>query len=580
MKGRRSATPPFVGYLDRTACTAFLASLGVTKPQHAVAITKALVKRARLAGAGADPNLEGTGEGLSLAATDVVPLYDETSSMSESAAQRANNLLPKDLRDNFPKKALEQLRSNVKVLRDYQKTQKLPENVATPLLVPMTTTVERRLDSKDGRTTKLLVRLQDGNLVETVLMRMDALMGAKGKLDDTVRASKEGGHRRVTVCVSSQVGCLMGCKFCATGTLGLTGSLTAGEILEQVAHAVAICRPVDGGVRNVVFMGQGEPLDNYRAVVEACRCLTDSNMFMLRPQSVCVSTVANLPMNIRRLADEVPKVSLAVSLHAPTQERRLNIVPSAKAAHIEKIMEAIKYHVSKSGRHPMVEYVLLKGVNDTREDARLLGELLTANDFPKAYKSRGAANDDGDEAAGSSPPPSPRGRDKGNGGGGGAGGVVNLIPYNPTSVADVYAAPDPQDVEAFADVLCNPPYMIRTTVRREMGQDIDGACGQLSLKVAGEKYQPGEKLYPDDEDTAVAMDASERMAVDAAAGCASPSAEVDMEDLAGKRPTTGSKATTTTAAAPTTTTSSSSTFFSRIKQWLGVWSGGVTKPKK
>ena len=343
----------------------------------------------------------------------------------------------------------------------------------------MTTTVapEDCLTSRDGSTTKMIVELQDGHRVEAVVMRHD-----KG---------------RVTLCVSSQVGCKMGCTFCATGTLGELGNLTCGEILEQLVHAQRLFAPgsaatkkpttlvgknvgdheaeaeaeaeaddevgattttgrgagvahapapthVSGtgkgvGVRNVVFMGMGEPLNNYDSVVAALGPMTDPQCFALAPSRCTVSTVGVIP-KMKRLVEEVPGVCLALSLHAPNQTLREKIVPTATAYKLPALMDALDYYLASGPRvKTMVEYCVLGGVNDTEACAVELAELMHGKDI-----------------------------------------IVNLIPYNPTDVPMGHVPPDPEAVKAMTRVLTGRG--VFTTVRHEMGQDIAGACGQLALK--------------------------------------------------------------------------------------------------
>jgi adenine C2-methylase RlmN of 23S rRNA A2503 and tRNA A37 len=238
--------------------------------------------------------------------------------------------------------------------------------------VRRTTTLVAARASPGGGATKLLLRLQDGLEVESVIMEYDT----------TADGGARGGLRR-TLCVSSQAGCAMGCTFCATGTMGELGSLFACEILEQADWAAAAVadaaraataltpatppppsrRPSAFAIRNVVFMGMGEPLNNYDAVVAAVRGLTDSRRFGLRRSAVTVSTVGVVP-RLRTLAADMPGVSLALSLHAPDQETRLRIVPSAKAYPLPRLMDAVARYQASSGRRVFVEYVLLAGVND------------------------------------------------------------------------------------------------------------------------------------------------------------------------------------------------------------------------
>ncbi len=238
-------------------------------------------------------------------------------------------------------------------------------NDPTNDFVTVTSTIESRPTSKDGTTTKLAVKLQDGHVVESVLMR---------------HVSEEGS--RVTLCVSSQVGCAMGCTFCATGTMGIRGNLCAGEILEQLVHAGNILVEEDSDshihtekgadvqseqsiivtangsakdksgqnlnlsfLRNIVFMGMGEPLNNYDNVITACRAMIDRRRWNLSHSRVTVSTVGVTP-KMRQLTKDLPEVNLALSLHAPNQAAREKIVPTAKMYPIQDMVDALDEHMT------------------------------------------------------------------------------------------------------------------------------------------------------------------------------------------------------------------------------------------
>ena len=241
--------------------------------------------------------------------------------------------------------------------------------------VTITSKVDLAVLSRDGSTTKLAVRLHDDHVVESVLMRY---------------MNKDGG--RASLCVSSQVGCAMGCTFCATGTMGIRGNLTSAEILEQVVHANRILAKETKEnnlvkderrkrlelVRNIVFMGMGEPLNNYNNVVEACRCLIDRKRWNFAHGKITVSTVGVTP-RIHDLTKDLPEVCLALSLHAPNQAMRSDIVPAARAYKIEGLIDALDNHMmaylkkrSSEGyteeerikestrRRAMIEYVMRK----------------------------------------------------------------------------------------------------------------------------------------------------------------------------------------------------------------------------
>lgn len=276
----------------------------------------------------------------------------------------------------------------------------------------LTSTLISQHSSENTTTVKLVIRLQDGHNIESVIIKH---------------------AQRATLCVSSQVGCQMGCTFCATGTMGLLANLYCGEIIEQLVIANAI-HPI----RNVVFMGMGEPLQNYPAVLAAVRMMVDSRLFGLSPTHVTVSTVGVIPY-IRKMTQDIPNVNLALSLHAPTQELREKIVPSAAQFKLDRLMESISDHQKETGKRILIEYILISEVNDRQEHATLLGNLLKDLDAH-----------------------------------------VNLIPYNPTPTNPEFKAPLTDDVRAFHRILFEN-FKIPTTTRTAMGQDVEGACGQLVL---------------------------------------------------------------------------------------------------
>ncbi|RHY35702.1 hypothetical protein DYB26_013625 [Aphanomyces astaci] len=270
---------------------------------------------------------------------------------------------------------------------------------AYPLLeakfAAFTTTVAEQHTSSDG-TVKLLITLQDGHNIEAVIM-------------------KHSG--RNTLCVSSQVGCQMGCTFCATGTMGIIADLCAGEILEQLAHAFRVAP-----IRNVVFMGMGEPLNNYDAVLAAIRAMTD--VFGLAPKYITLSTVGVIH-RIRQLKEDAPLVRLALSLHAPTQDLRVQIVPTAKAYPLDKLMLAIDDHLKdRDNRMVMMEYIMLKHVNVAIATAHDLGKLLAGKSVVRH---------------------------------------INLIPYNATDVDAEFQSPTRDEIVAFKDVL-RTDYNLKVTL--------------------------------------------------------------------------------------------------------------------
>lgn len=300
----------------------------------------------------------------------------------------------------------------------YDDTSGLPNGLAErvraelPLEWPAIT---RETHSSDGYTRKLLLTLSDGAQIETVLMRYDG---------------------RATVCVSTQAGCAMGCVFCATGQIGFRRHLTTGEIVAQVYLAAP--RTLHSAlrtVRNVVFMGMGEPLHNYAAVMKATEILSDRAGLGLSPRRLTVSTVGVAPA-IRQLAAERRPISLAVSLHAATQEGRLALLPpAARAWSLDEVMDACREYSAALDRHIFFEWTLIAGRNDRPDDAHALGRLLSTQR-----------------------------------------GHVNLIPLNPTRGYDGTPAAS-GDAKAFQSVLAG--YGIPSTIRQRRGIDIDSGCGQL-----------------------------------------------------------------------------------------------------
>ena len=294
--------------------------------------------------------------------------------------------------------------------------QELVETLLPPLL-----SEARALACDDGATRKTVWRLFDGALVESVLMRYPD---------------------RTTVCVSSQAGCGMACPFCATGQAGLTRNLSTAEIVDQVvaaARAAAAGELAGGPTRlsNVVFMGMGEPLANYAAVVAAVRRLVDAppEGLGLAQRHVTVSTVGLVPA-MRRLVDEQLQVTLAVSLHAPDDELRDTLVPVNTRWKVAEVLDAAWAYAERTGRRISIEYALIRDINDQPHRAQLLAELL-----------RGQL------------------------------AHVNLIPLNPTP-GSAWTASRPESERAFVRILREAG--ISTTVRDTRGREIDAACGQLA----------------------------------------------------------------------------------------------------
>ncbi|PSS02638.1 Ribosomal RNA large subunit methyltransferase [Actinidia chinensis var. chinensis] len=309
---------------------------------------------------------------------------------------------------------------------------------------PFTSTLHSVFDSSDGVTTKLLIKLQNGAFVEAVIMRYDTRLGKYG-------GQPRPGGPRSTLCISSQVGCKMGCKFCATGSMGFKNNLSSGEIVEQLVHASYLSQ-----IRNVVFMGMGEPLNNYTALVEAIHVMTGLP-FQLSPKRITVSTVGIIHA-IKKLQSDIPSVNLAVSLHAPLQNIRCQIMPAARAFPLERLMDTLREYQKNSQQKIFIEYIMLDGVNDEEQHAHQLGKLLETFEV-----------------------------------------VVNLIPFNPIGTLSHFRTSSEQKVSTFQKIL-RGTYNIRTTIRKQMGQDISGACGQLVVNLPDKRSTGSAGLLTDIED--------------------------------------------------------------------------------
>lgn len=282
-------------------------------------------------------------------------------------------------------------------------------------------------DPVDG-TTKLLLNLRDGEKIECVLMKHE----------------REGKVSRYTACVSSQVGCALGCGFCATGKFGFRRNLTAGEIVGQVWALQRYLGPREGGKRigNVVFMGMGEPLLNYEAVLKARRILMDPDGWGISHRRITLSTCGLVP-EIKRLAGEEPPVELAVSLHATTDEIRNKLVPINRRYPLKELLRACRYYVEKTNRRITFEYILIKGINDTMQDAERL-----------AGMARGIL------------------------------AYINLWPFNPIP-GSFWEPPPRKHVQDFA--LRLKERGVEVAIRESRGIRIAAACGQL-------RYYPAEEV--------------------------------------------------------------------------------------
>lgn len=284
---------------------------------------------------------------------------------------------------------------------------------------------ERQASPSDG-TLKILFELADGKKIESVLIPPE-------------RAKSP--ERRLTLCVSTQVGCPLDCAFCATGAMGFSRNLTSGEIVDQVLHAQKIS---PRRITNLVFMGMGEPMLNYDNVMTAVDLLNDDRSLNIGAKHITVST-AGYPERIRQLADEKRGIKLALSLHSVDNEKRAALMPITRKYSVSSLLDALEYYWKTLRRRPTIEYILFDGFNDTQEDIRKLVAL--SRRIPSK---------------------------------------VNIIPFHsiasvhPTGFAAGLRPSSPRRIQEFAQRLSDDH--VTVMVRRSAGQDIDAACGQLAVK--------------------------------------------------------------------------------------------------
>lgn len=276
----------------------------------------------------------------------------------------------------------------------------------------------RKIDSEDGETTKFLWELPDGKLVESVLIRSD---------------------ERRTVCISCQVGCPAKCAFCASGKEGLLRNLSVGEIVEQVLHIDRFLKESGERVCHLVFMGMGEPMENYDAVVQSIGIFNDPAAFGISQRRITVSTVGVVE-GIHKLSKEDLHVNLVLSLHAPNQNLRKKLIPYARKYPLEEILMAMDSYARETKRDITYEYTLLAGINDKEQHAEELASILSGKQC-----------------------------------------TVNLIPYNPVQGLHL-KRPEKEAIVRFREVL--EEHDIRTTWRYTKGKDIAAACGQLALQTS------------------------------------------------------------------------------------------------
>ncbi|KEH85849.1 23S rRNA (adenine(2503)-C(2))-methyltransferase RlmN [Clostridium novyi] len=283
--------------------------------------------------------------------------------------------------------------------------EKLKEN----FYIQIPNVVKKYVSNIDG-TEKFLFEYEDGNIIESVVMKY-----------------KHGN----SICVSTQIGCRMGCKFCASTVDGVVRNLTSGEIIAQVLKAQ---KEIGDRISNVVLMGSGEPLDNYDNVIKFLKLINDEDALNIGQRHITLSTCGIVP-KIKELADQKMQITLAISLHAPNNEIRKSMMPIANKYTLEELLDACRYYYRTTNRRITFEYALVKGVNDSRENAE---ELIKISKGMLCH--------------------------------------INLIPVNEIKENN-YERSKSKDIEEFKETLIK--HGIETTIRREMGSDINGACGQL-----------------------------------------------------------------------------------------------------
>ncbi|MDD5489462.1 MAG: 23S rRNA (adenine(2503)-C(2))-methyltransferase RlmN [Candidatus Moranbacteria bacterium] len=320
--------------------------------------------------------------------------------------------------DSEPSFRLKQIKKAVfhDLIENWNEATTLPKNLREKLEKEMPLEISAEVfPSKDGRTVKAGIRLEDGLLIEAVLMKHT--------------------EKRNTVCVSSQVGCPLGCQFCETGKMGFKRNLMAMEIVEQVLFFARSLKKTGEKVTNIVFMGMGEPFLNWENVKKAIEILNDDNCFGIGARKISIST-AGIIEGIEALAEEFPQINLAISLHAPDDKLRGELMPVNKKYPLVKVLRAVDEYIKKTNRKVMFEYVMMKDVNDSEEQAKKLSKLLKKPLY-----------------------------------------MVNLIAYNPTGR---FKASPSERIKKFKSILEKAG--IFATQRYRFGTDIEAACGQLAEK--------------------------------------------------------------------------------------------------
>lgn len=325
--------------------------------------------------------------------------------------------LEKVLQDK-PRYRLKQAKSAVfkDLIEDWQGAKTLPQELRKKLTEQCPLRIRAEVFDSQSGAAKAVLTLEDGLKIESVLLRHEA--------------------ERNTICVSSQAGCPLGCQFCLTGKMGFQRNLNHSEIIEQVLFFARLLKKEDKKVSNIVFMGMGEPFLNYDNVMKAVRILNDKGDFNLGSRHFSISTCGIIE-GIEKLANENLQVNLAISLHAVGDELRGKIMPINEKYPIRKILRAVNDYIKKTKRRVMFEYIMIKDINDSDEEAQKLAQLL--KDIPLSF--------------------------------------VNLISYNPTGI---FKPSLPERIKKFKEILGKAG--ISVTQRHRFGEDIKAACGQLAGK--------------------------------------------------------------------------------------------------
>ncbi|HOK35083.1 MAG TPA: 23S rRNA (adenine(2503)-C(2))-methyltransferase RlmN [Candidatus Pacearchaeota archaeon] len=329
-----------------------------------------------------------------------------------------NSQLIKKILKNEPSFRLKQIKEAVfcNLIEDWSEAKNLPLSLRKILNERYSLTIKTQtFISKNSNTIKALVTLKDGLKIETVLMRHK--------------------DKRNTVCVSSEVGCPLGCVFCATGKMGFKRNLESYEIVEQVLFFARYLKKSGRKVTNVVFMGMGEPFLNYKNVIKAIRILNDKEGLNIGARKISISTVG-ITEGIEKLAEENLQVNLAISLHAPENKLRSELMPINKRYPIQKVLKAVDNYILKTKRRVMFEYIMIKGINDSDKCAKNLAKLLKKPLY-----------------------------------------FLNLISYNPTGI---FQSSSSKRIKKFREILEKEG--ISVTERYRFGRDIKSACGQLATK--------------------------------------------------------------------------------------------------